>query len=78
MGGEKGVDLREGAAAEKAAVGAEGAGVRRFEHETRMGRGLARGGQDEGCEVCSDANPPLLVSFSPPAAFSFDIKGKGG
>ena len=44
MGGEKGVDLREGTTAEKAAVGAEGAGVRRFKHETRMGRGLARGG----------------------------------
>ena len=47
---------------------------------TRNGRRLsaASGGQDEGCGVCSDANPPLLVSFSPSAAFSFDIKGKGG
>ena len=48
--------------------------------EQRNGRRLsaASGGQDEGCGVCSDANPPLLVSFSPPAACSFDIKGKGG
>ena len=48
--------------------------------EQRNGRRLsaASGGQDEGCGVCSDANPPLLVSFSPSAAFSFDIKGKGG
>ena len=48
--------------------------------EQRNGRGLsaASGGQDERCGVCSDANPPLLVFFSPPAAFSFVIKGKGG
>ena len=48
--------------------------------EQRNGRRLsaASGGQDEECGVCSDANSPLLVSFSPPAAFSFDIKGKGG
>ena len=48
--------------------------------EQRNGRGLsaASGGQDEGCGICSDATPPLLVSFSPPAAFSFVIKGKGG
>ena len=50
------------------------------EEEQRNGRGLSAAcrRQDEGCGVCSDATPPLLVSFSPPAAFSFDIKGKGG
>ena len=48
--------------------------------EQRNGRGLsaASGRQDEGCGVCSDATPTLPIPFSPPAAFSFDIKGKGG
>ena len=34
--------------------------------EQRNGRGLsaASGGQDEGCGVCSDANPPLLFFLS--------------
>ena len=33
--------------------------------------------RDEGCVVCSDANPPFAVFFLPPAAFSLPRKEKG-
>ena len=47
--------------------------------EQRNGRGLyaASGGQDEGCGVCSDANPPLPFSFYRQRLFLCRAKKKG-
>ena len=47
--------------------------------EQRNGRRLsaASGGQDEGCGVCSDANPPLPFSFYRQRLFLCRAKKKG-
>ena len=47
--------------------------------EQRNGRGLyaASGGRDEGCGVCSDANPPLPFSFYRQRLFLCRAKKKG-
>ena len=47
--------------------------------EQRNGRRLsaASGGQDEGCGVCSDANPPLPFSFYRQQLFLCRTKKKG-